>query len=71
LEGEAPTSAWQPGEVYYDAHRLHVPADLAPGTYRLGVRVYWYGDGEPLPVSEDGAEAGDAALLGTVQVRAG
>lgn len=71
LDGVAPTSVWQPGELYYDAHRLHLPADLAPGVYRLGVRVYWYGDGVPLPTTQGGADARDAALLGTLQVRAG
>ncbi|WP_119065912.1 glycosyltransferase family 39 protein [Aggregatilinea lenta] len=68
LDGHAPTSGWQPGNVYYDAHTLTVPAGLPPGDYQVGVRVYWYGDGQPLAVTQDATPAGDYAVIGSVDV---
>jgi len=68
LDGASPTSAWEPGALKYDAHRLILPAGLAPGEYALGIRVYWYGDGMPLPVTTQGAPSGDDAVLGEVTV---
>jgi hypothetical protein len=32
-------SAWKEGEIVRDLHRLHLPPDLPPGTYRLTLRV--------------------------------
>ncbi len=73
LEGRAPTSRWQPGQVIFDAHTLTLSAQLPPGDYTLAVRVYWYGDGQPLPVrlsaSGDLPDTGDYAPLGTLAVR--
>ena len=37
-----PTSLWKPGETLRDVHRLTVPADLAPGAYRLVAGLYLY-----------------------------
>lgn len=68
LDGHAPTSAWQPGSVTYDEHSLTIPASLPPGVYQVGVRVYWYGDGQPLAVTQDGTPAGDYALAGEVNI---
>ena len=69
--GHYPTSAWRPGETILDVHGLPVPADAAPGDYQLKVGLYLLatlarlhgsdGTGQPLP--------GDAALLGTIEVR--
>lgn len=50
LDGRAPTSTWQPGALTFDLHRLALPAHLPTGDYTLGVKVYWWGDGQPLPV---------------------
>ncbi|MGQ9849036.1 MAG: glycosyltransferase family 39 protein [Aggregatilineaceae bacterium] len=50
LDGRAPTSTWQPGALTFDLHRLTLPAHLPSGDYTLGVKVYWWGDGQPLPV---------------------
>lgn len=36
----SPTSTWQPGEIWPDGHELTLPADLAPGTYRLELSFY-------------------------------
>lgn len=40
LMGDYPTRLWAPGEVIADPHVLTVPADLAPGAYRLVVGMY-------------------------------
>ena len=50
LEGASPTSTWQPGDLKYDIHPVVLPATLPAGTYQLAVKVYWYGDNQPLPV---------------------
>jgi hypothetical protein len=47
----APTTQWKPDALVFDRHMLRLPADLPPGTYTLAVKVYWYGDGAPLPVN--------------------
>jgi len=64
-QGRAPTSAWAPGEPVFDAHPLALPADLPPGAYTVGVKLYTYWDQAILPAS-DGA---DYALIGTLTVR--
>jgi hypothetical protein len=69
LDGVVPTSAWQPGDLYYDTHKIALPSALPAGDYQLGVKVYWYGDNRPLAVSMGDQSMGDYALLGTVQVR--
>ena len=68
LGGASPTTAWEPGALKFDGRRLALPADLAPGRYELGVRVYWYGDGAPLPVTAPERPPGDYAALGTIEV---
>lgn len=70
LEGRAPTSEWPPGSLRLDVHRLSLPRTLAPGTYELAVRVYWYGDPQPLPVVRGEQAAGDRAIIGTLTVSA-
>ncbi len=54
LDGHAPTSAWQTGDLRLDSHRITLPPDLPSGTYTVGVKVYWYAD--PVPLSVEGAE---------------
>ncbi|MBN1680506.1 MAG: glycosyltransferase family 39 protein [Anaerolineae bacterium] len=78
MDGASPTSVWLPGDLKYDVHRVTLPPGLAPGDYELGLKVYWYGDGEPLPVAVPVAAddtpgittGGDYASLGTVEVTA-
>ena len=38
--GDCPASSWLPGEILLEAVQLQTPADLLPGSYRLGVG--WY-----------------------------
>ena len=40
LDGRYPTQSWAAGELVRDRHTLALPADLAPGAYRLIVGVY-------------------------------
>ncbi len=52
--GFFPTSQWQPGVPVWDNRALRLPADLAPGTYQLWLKLYDFGaDGSirDLPVS--------------------
>jgi hypothetical protein len=70
LGGRAPTSAWQPGALQFDRHTVHLPPGLPPGSYTLGVKVYWYGDGQPLPATMGESEPGSFASLGALVVEA-
>ena len=65
----APTSPGGPARAA-DMHTVHLPTDLPPGLYTLGVKVYWYGDGVPLPAVVGAGEPGPFAALGTVIVEA-
>lgn len=69
LDGNAPTSIWQPGDLKFDMHRLVLPADLPPGRYQWGIKVYWYGDGKPLPVTQNGQPMGDYVPVGELEVK--
>ncbi len=68
LEGHAPTSTWPPNALRFDLHRVPLPPELPPDVYRLGVKLYWYGDGQPLPVCAQGAPPTDYWTLGTLRV---
>lgn len=58
----APTNTWTPEALVFDRHTLVLPPDLAEGTYRIAVSIYWYADPTPLPV-------GDAPYAVTGEVR--
>ena len=62
--GDAPTTTWEPGAPTFDRHTLILPDDLAPGTYRVTVSVYWFADRAPLPV-----EGAPFMVIGAVPVR--
>jgi hypothetical protein len=40
VNGQAPTDTWAAGAVVRDPYRLHLPAELMPGDYRLIVGMY-------------------------------
>jgi hypothetical protein len=40
LQGEFPTSRWQPSAIFADPHPFTLPADFKPGAYRLQVGFY-------------------------------
>lgn len=62
-----PTSAWLPGEVVSSTYALTLPADLAPGTYRVIAGLYdAQAPGMPrLRLVPDGD---DHALLGSIEI---
>jgi hypothetical protein len=40
LGGFYPTSAWEPGAQVAETYQLDIPADLAPGRYRVVTGLY-------------------------------
>jgi hypothetical protein len=67
--GYTPTTRWLPGEVVPDPHDLSLPADLAPGRYRLWAAMYEYPAVRNLaivasPVDHDG----ERVLLAEIEV---
>lgn len=66
LGGFAPTHTWQPGQRIADTMTLTLPPDLAPGRYTVRVGLYT-GDAR-VPVSQNGAAAGDFAVVGEVNI---
>jgi hypothetical protein len=52
--GDYPTSAWGAGDVVADPHRLDLPGDLRPGTYRLEAGMYLLQTGARLTLSSGG-----------------
>ncbi len=62
--GDQPTTKWTPDSLVFDRHSLAIPGDLPAGHYQIGVHVYWYGDGQPLPVAGQ-----KYANVGEVEVR--
>ncbi len=65
-QGVRPVPGWLPDEVVEDRHELAVPADVAPGAYRVVVGLYDMKDGKRLPVQRS---AGDTVDIGQVQIR--
>ena len=50
LDGERPTSTWQPDERLLDERIIVLPPDLPEGEYRLLVGFYDWQDGTRLPL---------------------
>jgi len=70
LDGDWPTTAWEPGQTFRDEYRIKVPNGLAPGVYELRVGLYRLADFTRLPVEgAEGSVADSAMILGQVQVR--
>lgn len=64
LDGNYPTSIWDPGEIVVDMVTISVPPDLPPGSYRLEVGMYGWPDLVRLPVTDErGASLGDRFIL--------
>ena len=67
--GYAPSTGWKPGAPVADRRGLALPADMAPGDYRLIAGLYDAATGQRLPVTgPDGTAADDFVRLGTIQV---
>jgi hypothetical protein len=67
-DGALPTNIWAPGEIIEDPHALVLPADLAPGAYKLRLGLYLPDTGERLPVTGDPPQADNALEIGTITV---
>ena len=63
LDGDWPTSAWEPGQTFRDVYRIPVPAGLAPGAYELRVGLYRLGDFARLPVQGPEGRVVDSAII--------
>jgi hypothetical protein len=59
--GSLPTPRWQAGWQILDEYQLALPADLAPGSYRLAVGLY-QPNGEQLPATPGGLPLGDVEI---------
>ncbi|MCS6826464.1 MAG: hypothetical protein NZ553_07620, partial [Caldilinea sp.] len=65
--GQAPTGAWRVGELVRDAYRLTIPADAAPGAYKLHIGLY--NQAGRLPVTlQDGAIGDHVTIDVTIDV---
>jgi hypothetical protein len=54
LNGQYPTSRWQPGEIVVDIFDVPLPANLSPGRYRVITGFYDVETGQRLPVDSGG-----------------
>jgi hypothetical protein len=69
--GFSPTTRWLPGELVPDAHSLALPADLAPGRYRLWAGMYESETVRNLTVFSSSVPSSDnRVLLGEIEVTA-
>ena len=70
LDGDWPTSAWEPGQTFRDDYAIQLPDDLAPGAYELRVGLYRLADFMRLPVQgPEGRVADSAIILGQARVQ--
>jgi len=60
VNGLAPTSRWQPGDLIRDSYQITLPSDLPPGPYAVRVGLYTEENGRLLITS---GPAGDAINL--------
>ena len=68
--GQAPTTAWTPGEIVADRYTIPVAVDAPSGQYTLEIGLYGLVNGERLTVvAADDQPLGDAVKLSTVTVR--
>lgn len=67
--GQYLTSQWQPGDAVTTAHRISLPASLAPGRYNIVVGWYYWETLERLAhMTAAGELAGDAVTIGQLDV---
>jgi hypothetical protein len=67
--GDFPTKRWPQDKYVRDEHTLAVPADLAPGTYRLSVGLWVAAEGWRLPLlDDDRTQIGDNYVIRSWQV---
>lgn len=69
VEGNRPTSSWQPGEIVLDVHQLVLGPEVTAGEYWLWVGLYTLEDGLRLPLTSGPATGGDRLLIAEMAVR--
>ncbi|MCK4450383.1 MAG: hypothetical protein KAX26_07315, partial [Anaerolineae bacterium] len=70
LDGAAPTSTWQVGQITEDRYELTTKPDTPPGAYEIEVGLYLPQAGKRLGIlSPDGRLLGDRILLSKVRVK--
>jgi hypothetical protein len=70
--GFALTHTWVPGAPVWDNRALRLPADLAPGKYRLWLRVYYWEAGSTLRLlSVDGKRTDETTGVLPVEIEVG
>ncbi len=66
--GDYPTERWPLDKYVRDQHRFALPADLAPGEYRLTVGLWLMAEGQRLAVRDAAGELlGDSVVLQAVR----
>jgi hypothetical protein len=63
VNGFRPTTGWRENEVIVDEHLIAIPAETAPGSYRLWVGFYEPGSNIRLEPILDGVAQPDGRLL--------
>jgi hypothetical protein len=70
VNGRYPSSAWLPGQIVVDNHRIVLPAGVNPADLRVAVGLYAPGDGARLPVTDArGARVPDDQIVLAPAVR--
>ena len=69
LNGEFPTSLWEPGEMVVDTHQLTLHPNAGPGNYQIAIGWYLPTDGTRLAVWDTkGIQQADNRVLLPVEV---
>ncbi len=65
LDGNWPTSAWEPGQTFADTYVFQLPSALSAGDYVIRAGLYRLADGWRLPVQGPAGRVADAAMIVT------
>ncbi|MCC6604865.1 MAG: glycosyltransferase family 39 protein [Anaerolineae bacterium] len=65
---DAPSWAWQVGDVVAQIHPIAIPAETAPGSYQAIVGIYDRLSGDRLPVLVDGEVVGDFTAVAPLEI---
>ena len=69
LNGDWPTTCWQPNHSFADNYTMTTSDKLPNGTYRLQLGFYSLPEGERLALSEPVDQTDRSLTLGTIEVR--